>query len=117
MATGIKFKNIVKLWENKSPTTNFAAQTVSLDLTEYDAIIMTNVATTGSATANAQNTLLMKDGCTYACISQNVTTGTRYTYNRSVSVNDTGVTFSTGYRAATAGANYFIPLAIYGVRF
>lgn len=102
-----------ELWTNPNPTSNFAAQTVSLDLSGWSFIA---IVTSFSASHDYQTTHLVRVGDTSPLDTGNLFT-TMYTAKRSASVSSNGVTFSTGYRntTETTGTNYCIPLAVYGV--
>lgn len=123
-----------KVWENASPTSSFAAQTIALDLTEFDAVIIkwvTNSNSTTSVIRTVNPTDLIPVGSKKSCIA--VLGSGIATSNdaenlclRSVSVNTSGVEFYRGtennfYNGGTAkfGANrnyLMVPLAIYGIK-
>ena len=102
-----------ELWTNDSETSNFAAQTVSLDLSGWSVIA---IVTRFSTTHNYKTVHLIRVGDTCPMDSGNLYS-TMYTAKRSAAVSETGVTFSTGYRntTGTSGADYCVPVAIYGV--
>lgn len=100
------------LWTNPDPTSSFAAQTVSVDLSGYDAIEI--VGTGGVQTPRLFINKMLVDGNNWAMFS--VSGASSYYYNRHVDVLTTGLTFSTGYRNGTAGTGYCIPLKIYGIK-
>lgn len=102
------------LWTNPTPTANFAAQTVALNLSGYQALKIKFV-TTPTGTGHAVQDVLI-DGEPYYCYLHNATTGTQYSYIRMATATNTGVEFSTGYRGQAQGAGYMIPLQIYGIR-
>lgn len=123
-----------KVWENASPTSQFAAQTIALDLTEFDAVII-KWETSGRSTYPVFQTVnptdLIPVGSKKSCIA---VTGSSFTTSsnaetlclRSVSVDTSGVQFYKGtcndyYNGGTKefGAQdnfYMVPLAIYGVK-
>lgn len=99
------------LWTNASPTAAFAAQTLSLDLTEYSAVaIEINLNNTGNfqavgiAFVGAANTIFGK-----AASSATL-------FGRYATVAADGITFNNGYSGSTAGESYAIPRRIYGIR-
>ena len=101
------------LWTNPSPTSNFSAQTVSVDLSDWSWVaIGAAVSTSGTS----EIITFARNGTSTTLSLPNIG-GTQYFYKRSVTVSPTGVTFSTGYRNTngTTGAGYCIPLKIYGV--
>lgn len=104
------------LWSNESPTSNFAAQTISLELSTYRAIAI--VATASTSDANGGTAFgVVNDGITYNIFLHNNNANAEYTYVRSFKIGTSGITFGNGLRGSTAGAQYAIPRAIYGVRF
>ena len=109
---GIK---IVKLWENASPTSSFAAQTVSLNLSGYDGVFVTAKFQTNGTDVKASTGFIAKGlkGC--ILVTNGTTDSLRY---RSFDVSETGVVFSAGKQISnsneTTGAA--IPVYIYGVK-
>lgn len=111
------------LWNNPSPTENFAAQTLSLDLSKYDAVII-RCSEGKNYNTDAQKPYQLfnyvpKDGVVHYMSSILNTSGTSNAYwARQVTVTDTGITFSTaGYPASTlasANTGMIIPTEIYG---
>lgn len=99
-------ENATLLWTNPNPTSNFSAQTLALDLTNYGAILVEARFSTSGAnksivyiskgSVDGQNERLVR--C-YASTNQ-----------RSLIVNDSGVTFD-----AANGAANCIPTRIWGV--
>lgn len=102
----------VELWANPNPTSSFAAQTVSLDLSEWKWIAIPAVPESGSN----EGVCFLRVGKEGRMLVTNVASN-NYIYKRNADVTSTGVTFSTGYRntSGTTGGQYCIPLAIYGV--
>lgn len=115
---GIQIK---KLWENASPTSSFAAQTVSLDLSGYDRVAITYIAST-----------LLSDSYSIDADVGKVTQMTALTsasnasvvyVSRVATVTKTGINFDYGYgksiystTAASPGNSNVIPIAIYGIK-
>lgn len=97
------------LWTNSSPESSFAAQTVSLGLSEYDMLLITVALTSGGTLATT--VCLMGDDNFCGGIGQS-----QYSYSRKATVTTTGVTFTTGARNGTSGAGYAIPVYIYGIK-
>lgn len=107
------------LWKNPNPATTFNAQTVPVDLTYYDAVIITSASYTAVATAdgNVSDMVLIeknKKGL--------LTPSYGYFSKRNVTVEGNGVTFGEGARFASYdGGNqtdnrYAIPVCIYGIK-
>jgi len=116
-------RNWVLLWENPDPSSSFASQTVSLDLSDYDAVYVyakyraanTNSCPTALALIGTGSQLFYLANLSAASSQANV---------RNYSVTSTGVAFESTYRktltATSAGSvanDYIIPVAIYGVKF
>ena len=111
----------VLLWENSSPTTAFAAQTISLDLTDYAGVIIDFFK---SATENNLNTRIYVKKTDTAQfgggfrIDSNSTIGAS---GRNVTINDSGVEFTDGaagwsVTSVTTLNTDMIPYRIYGVK-
>lgn len=114
-AMDAKQGRLTLLWTNASPGSSFAAQTVSLDLTAYDFVVIflsTSTSTAGQARM-ADNGRTVKGYGGYL--------GTAFksdNYTRDIlGVSDSGVTFAGGYINATTGDQYAIPRYIYGGNF
>lgn len=101
------------LWTNPSPTSAFSAQTVSLDLSGYDAVLVECTLTNSATSAHITGILLVG----YAGNITGEGAGTNnYIYVRNADVQATGLTFGTGYRSGTASTSYCIPFRIYGIK-
>lgn len=101
------------LWTNPDPTSNFAAQTVSLDLAEYNAVLITYTAQANSTRFGSAIGLI--DGNNYFVTIGIDSTANNYIYKRGAAADNSGVTFTTGYRDTTSSTGYAIPLYIYGI--
>lgn len=107
------------LWNNPSPTTAFPAQTLSLDLSKYEGVIIRCAYSTGYNTDTQKPYQIFnyvpKDGVAHwmsTCLSSN---GTGYYWKRQATVTDSGITFSdANYGTSSAGNGYMIPTEIYG---
>lgn len=119
--TGAEIKTL--LWENASPTSAFAAQTVSLDLSSYDAVeIVCRYSTTDDARiryiCDVGNSASMY--WFYRTATNGYYMGVRSRTN--VSASTTGATFDTcmgkPVNSSTSNANdgYIIPIEIYGIK-
>lgn len=98
------------LWVNSDPTSNFAAQTIPLNLTNYDAVLVV-YKITASGTAK-----WWQFGWVDGESTVGAGKGTTYIYTRQFLADANGVQFFNGYRDSTSGASYGIPLAIYGIK-
>ena len=110
--TGTK---LVPLWTNPSPTSSFAAQDVSVDLSPYDWFV---VETRWSTTSDLVLPLEMfevdenRHMVWMGNNSSNRTGGRVFTY----SVANQEISFEGGYYNGSASNAYVIPLAVYGVK-
>ena len=123
LASGTGIEKRILLWTNANPTSNFAAQTISLDLSGYDAV---EIICRYSRTDDARMRYICDVGGS-ASMYWFYYTGTdgKYTGVRSrneVSVSTTGVTFYTcsgkpgNSSTSTTNDGYIIPVKIYGIR-
>ena len=113
---GIKLENIdlddvtvpltPVIWENAKPNSNFNAQTITLDMTEYNLFII-EMKTDGTG---------ILDNRTSASIKFE----TSGSYSRSVTINTNGLTFGSAGKTSggstTNDNSYLIPIKIYGVK-
>lgn len=102
------------LWTNASPTSSFAAQTISIDLSDYYAVWIWFVWKGDEADAK------LDCSCVVGHRSRSVMIYNSRC-NRSFDVTSAGVVFDDGYFASREGTmsknnNYDIPLAIYGIK-
>lgn len=111
--------SIKKLWENASPTSAFAAQTISLDLSNYSSVLITfRYSNSTDAHGYGQNSLFAEIGTSGRMVAPSVSTALR-----SVDITTSGVVFSGGTYAnnynswsLTLDNSFCIPDAIYGVK-
>lgn len=108
------------LWSNESPTSNFAAQTVELDLSGYSHVLIENSVTSGSSNTYIRRTELFQKGFTATMFNASHFT---WMCSRRATVSDTGIVFTTGKYGYVGesgqgdGTQYCIPTKIYGVNF
>ena len=111
------------LWTNPNHTSAFVAQTVSLDLSNYDAVLIDGVY--GSSyiphSGNTRaNTFYIEKGQSYDACYGWVLSGNLWVTYRNTTVNANGVVFGGGYyynnTTRTAQNTSAIPMAIYGVK-
>lgn len=99
------------LWENASPNSAFAGQTINLDLSGYDHALIEfclnpiawQIKTSAWYRVDAGESIV------------SVADGNPYTYLRGVTVNTNNVTFGTGRLGSTENNNNLVPLRIYGI--
>ena len=103
--------SLTKLWQNASPTSNFAAQTVSLDLSKYQMVAIAYRFNT------SDDYRKMYFGTVGSTMALDVISTSGYLGWRSATVSTTGISFSTAtYNGNSGVVGYIIPVAIYGSR-
>lgn len=114
---------LVKLWENASPTSLFAAQTVSMDLSGYDAVAVVFEVTNDQAYEFVECCRINHNGVASVIrntASANISSGSIGAHLRKYEVVTSGIYFSgnvyshaNSYSTNNSGC---IPLAVYGVK-
>lgn len=100
------------LWENASPTSEFAAQTVAVDLSLYSwCAIETYHSTT--EVASTVDFMPVKEGVQYAV---DVVDSSDNTARRPFTISKTGIVFDGAKRSGSNTTKYVIPVRIYGVK-
>lgn len=102
---------VKKLWENASPGSTFAAQTLSLNLSDYDAV--TVFYRNASDSTVYLSTGVLPIG--YRTSLSYVTTGGTV-YGRPVTVEKAGLTFESGTSGSSSSTKTGIPVTIYGIK-
>lgn len=108
-----------KLWENASPTSEFAAQTISLTLTGYDLIkVFFSYSDSDSA---VMSVVELKNVTNQQCVGTVWDTAASYFARRYVKRTSSGLQFyaaSAGSAGTTFSTNNYmcIPIAIYGIK-
>lgn len=101
------------LWTNASPASSFAAQTIGIDLSGYDAVyFLLNVSNTTWGQTRRFGGVCMK-GDTYTASYVN---GEKSVFLREVTVSASGVAFAAGYSGTTASGGSAVPYQIYGIK-
>ena len=117
---GIQMK---KLWQNASPTSNFAAQTINLDLSEYDYVLIEIKSYVNYSFT--ENQLVRVGAEDYITAKYDIQSQTSYITltSRLATVTNTGIVFTQGcakYMSASSpagvNASYCIPVRIYGIK-
>lgn len=98
------------LWQNPNPTAAFAAQTISLDLSDYD-VVQIDVYLTANGMISTRFTEVGFQGEAGGLGSG----GDRYT--RNANVTTTGVAFTVGKSNGTDNTSACIPYKIYGIKY
>lgn len=101
-----------RLWENPNPASSFAAQSLSMDLSDYDGVsILYHNQTDG---AYYLNTGFIPKG-TKSVLWYGYQSGNHF--HRPFIANDSGVTFeSTQYSGGSSSVSFGIPAVIYGIK-
>ena len=100
------------LWENASPASAFASQTISLNLSGYKGIFVIYLAKTGS-NGYASSGFIPVDGVTYCASSFPSDSGAQF--KRSCLAYSGSVQFGAGTQNGTQDNTLMIPIKIYGV--
>ena len=111
------------LWENAAPSSAFAAQTVALDLTDYDfvEIGLIHAGQSGSQGGPVFSQVRIGETNPTKILAFLAAWGI-YISSRNVTVTAAGVTFSEGYNNGNAGSSgsqdnsVAIPIVIYGIK-
>ena len=103
------------LWTNPNPTSSFTAQTISLDLSEYELFIISSKAYADSSSLDEINFSIAIKNTDSLAIAFRTSSPELF---RVVTANDNGITFSTGkYTGDTnTSDSYAIPQKIYGIK-
>ena len=108
------------IWENDSPTSVFTAQTISIDLSGYYAIMIIGDGHANSSdhTKTTGVSPLYPIGYVGQWVSSSNYSGVAEGGIRVISVDKNGITFSEAYSSSSFNLNdtYGIPLKIYGMK-
>lgn len=120
---------MVKLWENASPTSSFAAQTVSLDLNDYDMVEISFYQATNQPYMHTKRIVVGSSSdlgvvTTRFLETSGTSTSGSWTTSRQVTTSTTKITFGAGaYEYVYVNSDnhivnniYTIPVAIYGIK-
>lgn len=100
------------LWENASPNSAFAGQTINLDLSGYDHALIEFCLNPIAWQIKISAWYRVDAGESIVSVAD----GNPYTYLRGVTVNTNNVTFGTGRLGNTENNNNLVPLRIYGLK-
>ena len=98
------------LWTNPAPNNSFPAQTLSIDLSNYESIVISCI--DNSEDFEATSTIISKAKGGHA-MAYNRT----WAFYRNVTITDTSITFGIGHGNNGDNASRCIPTKIYGVAF
>ena len=116
------------LWTNSSPTSAFAAQTISLDLSGYDEIEVEysdlNDASHGDKMPQIKARVGERGlmGATFGSAGADYGSGSIYNATRRFAIGSSGITFDGGHGAVASGSysarnDVCVPLRIYGIQY
>lgn len=114
------------LWTNANPSSDFAAQTLSLDLSQYKSVCIEYVQNPTSS-AKCYPKAFYSVGDTVSVPGSSATqrefiggaygkSGTVYATARDLTITTTGIVFGTGYAQSGAGSGYGVPQRIWGIK-
>ena len=104
------------VWTNASPTTAFVAQTIPINLNEYEAVIIfarSFPISSNTTTWYLYDSIILKNtrgGLFAASVTAN------NIGNRLATVSNDGINFEGGYWAGNANNDYAVPYYIYGLK-
>jgi len=105
------------LWENPSPNSDFAPQTISINLTDYEWILISikNQKVSPQYVTTCAVPKITDDQVIGGPSGQ---TGSNYAYSRIIKMNNNGITFqiSRSNYAGASGNTTVIPIKIYGLK-
>lgn len=105
------------LWENASPASGFAAQTVLLDLSGYDFVLIYSFWSTNYLQFIAPHIALINPtGSTIESVLQAVQTNSAASLERVFVVTSSGVEFKKATLGSSQDNNKLIPVRIYGIK-
>ena len=116
-AVTLPFLTMELLWTNPSPSSNFAAQTVSLDLSGYIVGAIVFAASKTDYTLSSPQFFIVNNS-----MQRIVSTVWAIFQYRDITVSTSGITFSGGNRMSSYGGGYaqsdaeIIPIFIYGIK-
>lgn len=103
------------LWENASPISEFSAQTLTLDLTNYDGIKIVLAAWGGVLIVI--DCVKSSNGLTYVAFSRALNVGYTQFVSRAITIYEDKVTFANATRENGSSSNKnLIPVRIYGFK-
>lgn len=111
------------IWTNPDISASaFAAQTINIDLSDYDAIYI-DMLSTDSIQRAVPNQIIGKGGTAYISYSTTKSGGFPWVTTRNITVSDNSIIFSDCTQQQNNGSNYsttnyrIVPYKIYGIKF
>lgn len=105
------------LWTNPNPNSDFAPQTISINLTDYEWIII-SIKNQKSSPQYVTTCAIPKITDDQVIGGPSGQTGSNYAYSRVINMNNNGITFKIARSnyAGASGNTTAIPLEIYGLK-
>lgn len=104
------------LWENSNPAAEFAAQTVSLDLTDYAGVLVEFNSANDQLILATRSYLSKSDTINKDHFGAGHVGGSAGGIGRNYYINNSGVVFANAYYLNNVSNNAMIPTKIYGVK-
>ncbi len=108
------------LWTNPSPTSAFSAQTLNLNLNNYNAILILSTYSTSYSTLIFENIVFLvpeiKDGTIQTRI-HGWGRDNNYNLTRYYTITNTSIAIDGGAYNGSNNTSYMIPWKIYGIKF
>ena len=106
------------LWTNPNPTVNFSTQTISLNLSSYDfvGIVFLNNKSLYGVEEEFSEIKIFKKGTGTFSVGVAYSTGRNQTGREVDGINNTGITFGSGFYGSTVSDEIGIPYQIYGIK-
>ena len=122
MATGTWQKKMVLLWTNNAPTNSFPAQTVPLDLSGYD-LVLISIRMANTVTYGEYSQAVVGGGeVNFSMVGDLSASNVPYIRQRHYTPTNTGIVFGDGRQKAATGTtsgntdnNMAIPYKIWGI--
>lgn len=108
----LKGVSITQIWENASPTSSFAAQTISIDLDDYDFVFITSASSSGATKYS------IYWGAVGGAILMNYVyyTSQLISQNRALTVNPDSIDVANCTSNAAINNSVLVPIEIYGAK-
>ena len=104
------------LWTNASPTSAFAAQTISLDLSDYKLLAIRLILATGSSDPTGALKIIEVPYSSSRVARLHQEDGANHIFRKVTSISASGITFGEGVLTNGQANNYAIPYQIYGIK-
>ena len=103
------------LWENASPTSEFPAQTIPVNLTDYEHVGIEFTASAWSESGE-QPIRIVRKSAALKYMGEHLNGESGNVSREITTMTDTGISFGTGYHNTYSDNTWMIPTRIYGVK-